>query len=141
MLNSVFISIMVSLFVNSIVIDTLHWRNFWLFIGLCLSYISEFQVVKLPEHGLLEKLKTFFLIIESKLKLTIFCTIRNILAFLGMFHCIFKGHDNEILILMYHRVNDDITMELSVKVNKFKWQMEYLMKKIIRLYPWMKLFK
>lgn len=131
-LSSVFISIMVSLFVNSIFIDTLHWRHFWLFIGLCLSYISEFQVVKLPQRSLseeFEKSKTVFLNMGSKLKSTIYWVLRNILAFLGMFHCIFKGHDNEILILMYHRVNDDINMELSVKIDKFKWQMEYLMKK------------
>lgn len=129
MLSSVFISIMVSLFVNSIVIDTLHWRNFWLFIGLSLSYISEFQVVKLTERGLLEKAKIIIWIIGRKLKSIIYCILRNILAFIGMFHCIFKGHDNEILILMYHRVNDDINMELSVKINKFKWQMNYLMRK------------
>lgn len=33
-----------------------------------------------------------------------------------------------ILILMYHRVNDDIKKELSVTVSDFRWQMEYLNK-------------
>lgn len=34
-------SIMVSLMVNSIVIDTIHWRHFWLFVGVSLSMLWD----------------------------------------------------------------------------------------------------
>jgi peptidoglycan/xylan/chitin deacetylase (PgdA/CDA1 family) len=33
---------------------------------------------------------------------------------------------DSVLILMYHRVNDDIIKEISVKEADFRWQMEYL---------------
>lgn len=38
---SVLASIMVSLMVNGIVIDTIHWRHFWLFIGISLSMLWD----------------------------------------------------------------------------------------------------
>ena len=38
---SVPVSIMVSFMVNSIVIDTIHWRHFWLFIGISLSMLWD----------------------------------------------------------------------------------------------------
>lgn len=39
--GSLFISILIGILVNSLVIDTLHWRHFWLFVGLNLSIINE----------------------------------------------------------------------------------------------------
>lgn len=43
-------------------------------------------------------------------------------------------HQNpQISILMYHRVNNRVEKELSVKVNNFKWQMNYLKKKGYRV--------
>jgi len=40
-----------------------------------------------------------------------------------------KGEKNKIIILMYHRVNNDIEKEISVTLANFKWQMDYLQKK------------
>ncbi|MBM7661646.1 peptidoglycan/xylan/chitin deacetylase (PgdA/CDA1 family) [Bacillus mesophilus] len=36
---------------------------------------------------------------------------------------------NQVVILMYHRVNDHVQKELSVPVKNFKWQTNYLRKK------------
>lgn len=38
---SVVFSIMISFMVNSIVIDTIHWRHFWIFIGISLSMLWD----------------------------------------------------------------------------------------------------
>jgi peptidoglycan/xylan/chitin deacetylase (PgdA/CDA1 family) len=46
----------------------------------------------------------------------------------GLFYNIFNKQENKIVILMYHRVNDSINKELSVKKNNFIWQMKYLKK-------------
>ena len=43
----------------------------------------------------------------------------------GMFYVLFKGRSN-LTILMYHRVNDDVSKELAVRNKDFQWQMEYL---------------
>ncbi len=131
-LNSIYIAILTSLLVNSLVIDTLHWRHYWLFIGLSLAYISEFQVVKIPEWSISkgqERLKYLKIKVTRKIRTVSFFLIRNILVFLGMFRDVIKGHENEVLILMYHRVNNDIDFELSVKKKHFNWQMEYLKNK------------
>jgi O-antigen ligase len=36
----VILSILCGILINSIVVDTLHWRHFWLFVGLGISLIS-----------------------------------------------------------------------------------------------------
>jgi peptidoglycan/xylan/chitin deacetylase (PgdA/CDA1 family) len=61
-----------------------------------------------------------------KIKLLIVKIIRYAIAFLGMLIASVKKYDNEIIILMYHRVNDDVYKELAVKERNFKWQMDYL---------------
>ena len=40
----------------------------------------------------------------------------------------FRPNKNEILILMYHRVNDEVIKEMAVKEKDFGWQMAYLKK-------------
>lgn len=42
---------------------------------------------------------------------------------------IFKRDNNEIIILMYHRVNNEIKKELAVKKENFIWHMDYLKRK------------
>ena len=37
-----------------------------------------------------------------------------------------------IKILMYHRVKDDVQMELAVNTKDFQWQMEYLKERVIK---------
>lgn len=58
--------------------------------------------------------------------------IRKIIKYLfipfGLFYNIFNKHESKIVILMYHRVNDSINKELSVKKDNFIWQMNYLKK-------------
>jgi len=41
--SSVLLSILIGILVNSLVVDTLHWRHFWLFIGLALFNIAEYN--------------------------------------------------------------------------------------------------
>lgn len=55
--------------------------------------------------------------------------VRYLIAALGMIFNIFKRDNNEIIILMYHRVNDDIKKELAVKKENFIWHMDYLKRK------------
>lgn len=55
--------------------------------------------------------------------------IKYFLGLIGFMINLFKTNKNEILILMYHRVNDEIKKELSVKKNSFKWHMKYLINK------------
>jgi peptidoglycan/xylan/chitin deacetylase (PgdA/CDA1 family) len=61
-----------------------------------------------------------------KIKIFVVKIIRYIIAYFGMIIAAVRKYDNEIIILMYHRVNDDIDKELAVKENNFKWQMDYL---------------
>lgn len=63
------------------------------------------------------------------LKLILVRAVRYLIAALGMILNLFKRDDNEIIILMYHRVNDDIKKELAVKKENFVWHMDYLKRK------------
>ena len=42
--SSVLLSIMIGLLVNSLVVDTLHWRHLWFFVGLALFNLYEYRV-------------------------------------------------------------------------------------------------
>lgn len=55
--------------------------------------------------------------------------VRYLIAALGMIFNIFKKDNNEIIILMYHRVNNEIKKELAVKKENFIWHMDYLKRK------------
>lgn len=59
--------------------------------------------------------------------------IRKIIKYLilpfGILYNIFHSNNNEIIILMYHRVNDEVKKELSVREKNFRWQMDYLKRK------------
>lgn len=59
--------------------------------------------------------------------------IRKVFKYLllpfGILYRIFYKNKNEIIILMYHRVNDEVKKELSVKAKNFQWQMNYLRRK------------
>lgn len=63
------------------------------------------------------------------MKFLILKIVKLILLPFGLLYEAIKGEKNEIVILMYHRVNDSINKELSVKEKNFKRQMEYLKKK------------
>jgi len=54
--------------------------------------------------------------------------IKYLLVFLEIPFNIFKINKNQINILMYHRVKNSVKKELSVKLNNFKWHMDYLSK-------------
>ncbi|RSK28311.1 polysaccharide deacetylase family protein [Bacillus sp. HMF5848] len=45
---------------------------------------------------------------------------------IGLLFRFFKKQEPQATILMYHRVNDDIKKELSVSIENFLWQMNYL---------------
>ncbi|NLM36127.1 MAG: polysaccharide deacetylase family protein [Clostridiales bacterium] len=47
----------------------------------------------------------------------------------GIIYNIISKRNKGIKILMYHRVKDDVQMELSVNTKDFQWQMEYLKRK------------
>lgn len=48
---------------------------------------------------------------------------------LGIIYRFLFSKGDEVIILMYHRVNDKVMKELSVKEKDFLWQMAYLKKK------------
>ena len=54
--------------------------------------------------------------------------IKYFLLPFGILYQLFNGNKDEIIILMYHRIKDDIKKELSIKKNHFSWQMNYLKK-------------
>lgn len=131
-LNLSYISILISFLINSLVIDTLHWRHLWLFYGLSMSYLSDYQSIHNHSWNWKEdiiKFEAYLRNVGRALQAKIYLLIRNIFAFIGMLLYPFKKHDHEILILMYHRVNDQINHAIAVKEERFHWQMEYLMKK------------
>ncbi len=130
--NSIYISIVISLLINSLVIDTLHWRHLWLFIGLSISYLSDYQ--RLPNHSFDWKAEINKLLLSMRKhgkvwRQVMYHLIRNMLALLGMIIYSLKKPKHEILILMYHRVNDQINQAIAVKEARFDWQMKYLDKK------------
>jgi peptidoglycan/xylan/chitin deacetylase (PgdA/CDA1 family) len=59
--------------------------------------------------------------------------IRKIIKYLilpfGMLYRLFHRNKNEIIILMYHRVNYEVKKELSIKEKNFQWHMDYLKRK------------
>lgn len=59
--------------------------------------------------------------------------IKKIIKFIGIpsgiIHSVISKKNKGIKILMYHRVKDDVQMELSVNSKDFQWQMEYLKRK------------
>lgn len=63
--------------------------------------------------------------VDKKLFIKIF---KYLIIPLGMLYVLFKRKRN-ITILMYHRVNDSVSKELSVTNANFLWQMEYLNRK------------
>ncbi len=130
--NSAYLSIVISLLINSLVIDTLHWRHLWLFIGLSITFLSDYQ--SLPSHCCkwkdeINRLLCYMRKLGKVLKSVVYLLIRNMLAFIGMIICSIKKPKHEIIILMYHRVNDQINQAIAVKEARFDWQMKYLNKK------------
>ncbi len=128
--NSAYLSILISLLINSLVIDTLHWRHLWLFYGLCISYLSDYQ--KAHNRSWKEDinlLKAYLCNAKIALKAVIYVLIRNLLAVIGLLLHSDKKNGQEIIILMYHRVNDQVNQAIAVKEKRFHWQMEYLTKK------------
>ena len=63
------------------------------------------------------------------MRLLIIKIIKYLVIPFGLIYEAVRGEKNEILILMYHRVNNHIRKELSVKEEDFKRQMEYLKRK------------
>lgn len=127
-----YFSIIISLLINSLVIDTLHWRHLWLFLGLSMSSICDVQ--KLPRRQWIWKegrkmRKAYVYKVVKILQDVTYIIIRNILAFIGMILYTNKRQNDEILILMYHKVHDHINQAIAVKEASFRWQMEYLNKK------------
>jgi Predicted xylanase/chitin deacetylase len=55
--------------------------------------------------------------------------IKYLLIPFGIIYNCFAGKEFEILILMYHRVNDGVHKEMAVKSGDFAWQMDYLHRK------------
>lgn len=55
--------------------------------------------------------------------------IKYILVPIGIIYAAFNKSKDEILILMYHRVDDDVKRELAVTRRDFNWQMNYLYRK------------
>ncbi|HHT49889.1 MAG TPA: polysaccharide deacetylase family protein [Eubacteriaceae bacterium] len=55
--------------------------------------------------------------------------IKYIILPFGILYRMVNRENEEIIILMYHRVNDKVKKELSVKEKDFKWQMRYLKRK------------
>lgn len=55
--------------------------------------------------------------------------IKYILLPIGMIHALFFRAKDEILILMYHRVDGRVKKELSVSIRNFNWHMNYLSRK------------
>ncbi len=131
-INSVYIAILVSLLVNSLVIDTLHWRHLWLFYGLSMSYLNSYQPTlnhSLSWKEVMELLEAHLHKLGKDLKAVFYLLIRNLLALIGMLLYTNSRNDQEIVILMYHRVNNRIDQAIAVKEERFGWQMEYLKKK------------
>jgi O-antigen ligase len=48
---TIVLAVLIGIFVNGIVVDTLHWRHMWLFIGLGLSIINEQLSLVSQDHG------------------------------------------------------------------------------------------
>lgn len=67
--------------------------------------------------------------IRKKIEHTIKKIIKYFMIPCGIIWSLFTDENNVILILMYHRINDNIEKELAVKIKSFSWQMEYLYKK------------
>jgi len=55
--------------------------------------------------------------------------IKYLLLPVGIVYSLFNKQEDEILILMYHRVNDNSNKELAVSRRNFYWHMSYLYKK------------
>lgn len=55
--------------------------------------------------------------------------IKYIFIPFGIIYKLFSTKQKEVIIIMYHRVNDEINKELSVKERNFKWHMNYLKRK------------
>ena len=67
------------------------------------------------------------IMLRIKLKLSIRRVIKYLLLPIGIIYCkLIRNIEKEVLILMYHRVNDNVFSELTINVDDFKWQMEYL---------------
>lgn len=62
-------------------------------------------------------------------KLILVKIIKYAIALFEMSITRFRKQAKEILILMYHRVNDTINKELAVKEQDFHWQMRFLQRK------------
>ena len=63
------------------------------------------------------------------MKLLIIKIIKVLFIPFGLIYQDLWGEKDEIVLLMYHRVNDEIKKELSVREDDFKRQMAYLKKK------------
>lgn len=61
--------------------------------------------------------------------------IKYILVPIGIIYAAFNKSKDEILILMYHRVDDDVKRELAVTRRDFNWQMNYLYRKGYNVIP------
>lgn len=66
---------------------------------------------------------------KIKLKTKLYKIIRYLFAFFTMICTYFKKRDNQIVILMYHRINDTVNEAIAVKKDDFNWQMDYLKRK------------
>lgn len=62
------------------------------------------------------------------MKTIIIKLIKYLLLPIGFLHALFNRNNN-IVILMYHRINDSVSKELSVRRSDFIWQMNYLLRK------------
>lgn len=67
------------------------------------------------------------------MKFSLIKIVKYLLLPFGILYQAVKREKNEILVLMYHRVNDRVGKELSVKEKNFRRQMDYLKKKNYRL--------
>lgn len=65
---------------------------------------------------------------KNKIKFFIRKLIKFLMLPFGILYNFSKSEKDQIIILLYHRINDEIDKELSVKYENFKWQMEYLNK-------------
>lgn len=55
--------------------------------------------------------------------------IRYLLSIIGIVLSIFRRNRHEIIILLYHRINDCWGTELDITIKNFAWQMDYLKRK------------
>lgn len=103
--------------------------NIYILTEIFIKNIKKSHKIIMFRRNTLGKLKQ---LIKGFNKNNLLFFIRKLIKYLllpfGILYSLLTNEKDQIIILLYHRINDDVDKELSVNSKNFRWQMEYLNK-------------